>query len=295
MKSIRLLLVAIPCLTLLGAFGAICIHFDTAWPWNTIVHENGKWTLLETVLYFEHALGEAPLEVLLGGAVAGAMLHCTKPSPRKNTSTIVMLTLLVAGLDALLLAGAWQAVGYKSAKQFLLQYHTRDEAPFEFGSHWRYHLLSEASLMLLPAAVAPLVLSGRGSRRVLAASWVAFGMGCLIFGISGASFFDPRYLGHQARETLTHALVTIPLALSLCLAISETTEAPGRRGWSFAPAGFALLVLYQVAGVLASGSQEHAQTRDMTRLVGSHFFEHTLSYLVVPLHALLFYVAGQPG
>jgi hypothetical protein len=295
MKSIRLLLVTIPCLTLLGAFAAICVHFHTAWPWNTIVHENGKRTLLETVLYFEHALGEAPLEVLLGGAVAGAMLRYAKPAPRKSASTIGALILLVAGLDALLFAGAWQAVGYKSARQFLLQYHTRDGAPLEFGSHWRYHLLSEASLMFLPAAIAPLLSPGRGSRRVLAASWVAFGMGCLIFGMSGASFLDPRYLGHQARETFTHALVTIPLALSLCLAISESTETPVRRGWSFAAAGFALLVVYQVVGVLASGSRDHAQTREMTRVICSHFFEHTLSYLVVPLHALLFYLTGQPG
>ena len=33
---------------------------------------------------------------------------------------------------------------------FLRQRHTRDSSPLEFGSHWRYPLLSQATLMLAP-------------------------------------------------------------------------------------------------------------------------------------------------
>jgi hypothetical protein len=47
--------------------------------------------------------------------------------------------------------------------------------------------------------------------------------------------------------------------------------------------------------VVLTGSREHAQTHDVVRIVFSHFFEHTFSYLVVPIHAALFYLAGQPS
>jgi hypothetical protein len=287
MRFTRLLLI-VPCLTLLVAFGVICVHFHTAWPWETIVHENGQRTLLETVLYFEHALGELPLEVLLAAAVAGAVLSSAKPAVRKSSGSLTGLILVAIGIDAFLFAGAWRAVGYKTAMHYLLQYHTRDQAPLEFGSHWRYHLLSQASLMLLPVTLAGL----KGRAWLLHASWGAFAVLSLIFGVNGAPFFDPRYLGHEARETFTHALVTIPLAVELCLAMSQTAAGAGGRGWWLATGACALLVIYQVAGAIVTGSRAHAQTSDFVRVVCSHFFEHTFSYLVVPIHSALFYVTG---
>jgi hypothetical protein len=56
-----------------------------------------------------------------------------------------------------------------------------------------------------------------------------------------------------------------------------------------------VLVLYQAAAVIITGSPKHAQTQDFVRVVCGHFFEHTLSYLVVPAHAALFYLAGARG
>src|SRR5437870_5447587 len=80
MKSIRLLLIGVPLLTLAAAFVTICVHFHTAWPWNVTVHEDGRRTLRQTIFYFEHALGELPLELLLAAAVSGALLRCRQPA-----------------------------------------------------------------------------------------------------------------------------------------------------------------------------------------------------------------------
>ncbi len=295
MKAVRLLLLVIPVLTLTAALAAICLHFHNFWPWQTIVHEDGKRTLLETVFYFEHALGELPVEVILSIAVAGAALWFAKPRFPRNSSVFIALLLAAITVDATLVIGAWRTVGPETTEQFLLQNHTRDGAPPEFGSHWRYHLLSEASLMLLPAAMLRFWAPVGHRRWASAAGVAAFLAACLIFGVNRLPFSDPRYLGHQARETFTHALVTIPLALWLCLSLSEPSVKTFRWSWPVEATGCGLLMLYQVGGVVLTGSREHAQTHDVVRIVCSHFFEHTFSYLVVPIHAALFYLAGQPS
>jgi hypothetical protein len=295
MRAVRLLLLAVPGLILAASLAAICLHFHSFWPWRIVVHEDGKRTLLETVFYFEHALGELPVEIILAIAVAGAALRFAKPRFPRNSRVFVALLLAAISVDATLVIGAWRTVGPATTELFLLQYHTRDGASPEFGSHWRYHLLSEASLMLLPAAILSFLPPAGNRRWSWAAGVAAFLVACLIFGVNRSPSLDARYLGHQARETFTHALVTIPLALWFCLSLSEPAPEAFRWRWPAAATGCGLLMLYQVGGVVLTGSREHAQTHDLVRIVCSHFFEHTFSYLVVPIHAALFYLAGQPS
>ena len=289
MKWFRPLLIGAPVLTLAVAFVTICAHFQTAWPWNRIVHEDGRRTLLQTIFYFEHALGELPLDALLAAAVAGALLRFRKPAAPQPFLRLWILLVAAIAVDALILIGSWRNVGYKDSLMFLLQYHTRDSSPLEFGSHWRYHLLSQATLMLAPA-----MISGVGKTQLLRVSWAAFALAGAAFGLSALSFSDPQYLGHQARETFTHGLVTVPLAVGTCLGLAG---APGKTDLRISwPAAFGcvVLVLYQATAVIVTGSQKYTQTEDFVRVVCSHFFEHTLSYLVVPVHAALFYLAGAP-
>ena len=54
-----------------------------------------------------------------------------------------------------------------------------------------------------------------GTRRVFALALRADGYHPRShLGRTAAPIRDPRYLGHQAREVLTHALVTVPIAWS---------------------------------------------------------------------------------
>jgi hypothetical protein len=276
-------LLYLPLIVLSAAFLILCMRHGTAWPWNVIVHEDGRRTLLDTILYFDHALGELPLDVLLGAAVAGSMLR----SGRTNRLLVVSAVTCLA-IDGAIIAGAWIQSGAKLAAQYLLQFHTRDDAPMIFGSHWRYHLLSQVALMLLPLAFASAV------GRAQAIAWIVFAALTIVFGVSRSSFIDPRYLGHQARELFTHTLVTIPLALAL-VGQTARSAAGSHAGWAFnrKPAiAFLAVAIYLAAGVVLTGSHQHAQSSDWTAVICAHFFEHTFSYLAVPAHALLFYQLG---
>lgn len=140
----------IPFTILAATFLAICIHFRTAWPWHVPLHEDGQRTFFETVLYFEHALGELPLEVLLSAALAGWILWLYG-SPAAKAHALWNVGIIAIALDATIFAGASIHVGVRIAVSYLLQYHTRDSEPMVFGSHWQYHLLAQLALMLLPA------------------------------------------------------------------------------------------------------------------------------------------------
>src|SRR5947208_12384253 len=124
MKSLGRLLIGVPLLTLAAAFITICVRFHTAWPWNVVVHEDGRRTLFETIFYFQHALGELPLEALLAAAVAGALLRFRKPAASQSLVWVVLVAAIT--LDALILIGSWRNAGFEDSLMFLLQYHTRD-------------------------------------------------------------------------------------------------------------------------------------------------------------------------
>jgi hypothetical protein len=274
-------LFCLPLAVLSAAFVILCVHHGTAWPWNVVVHEDGRRTLLDTIFYFDHALGELPLDLLLSGAVAGAMLCAFPSATARPLGTFIAACLI---LDAVIIAGA------KERALYLFQFHTRDEEPMVYGSHWRYHLLSQTALMLLPS-----VFVSVRRNRVLVTAWAAFAALTLLFGVSKATFIDPRYLGHQSRELFTHTLVTMPLAITFLVGRTPRSAAGPQAGFTFRWAPFlifALLSTYLAAGVLLTGARHHAQSSDWTAVICAHFFEHSFSYLVVPLHAQLFYLMG---
>ena len=58
----------------LGALSISLAVIAVRFPLSAPVHEDGERTLTRTILFFEHALGELPLDVLLAAAAAGAAL-----------------------------------------------------------------------------------------------------------------------------------------------------------------------------------------------------------------------------
>ncbi len=286
-----------PLTIIASAFVAICVQFGTAWPWLVVVHEDGQRTFLDTMLYFEHALGELPLELLLSAAVAGwVMWLCGRPVAKGGA--LWNIGAIAIALDATIFIGASIHVGAHAAMLNLLQYHTRDSEPMIFGSHWQYHFLSQVALMLLPAiACSRQNRDRKGAFSLLLSTWALFAIFTIIFGVSSASFTDARFLGHQARELFTHALVTVPLAIGCCLAMPRAeadTESASKRGiWPIAAMGvFILLALYLAFGIVLTRSHRLAQSNDWVKVICGHFFEHTISYLVVTVHSVFFYMLG---
>jgi hypothetical protein len=298
-KLARRLLLYFPLTIIACAFIAICVHFHSVWPWHIAIHEDGRRTFLETILYFEHALGELPLEVLLSAAIAGWMLWLCG-APRANGGALWSVGAIAIALDATIFAGASMHVGLHNAVLFLLQYHTRDGEPMVFGSHWQYHLLSQIALMLLPSFLA-VGLFGRFQNRdrkgvVVLLTAALFAMLTIIFGVTSAPFTDARFLGHQARELFTHTLVTVPLAIACCLSLpqSDRNESPskGQIIPILSLALFVLIAAYLMFGIVLTRSQRLAQTNDWIKVICGHFFEHTISYLVVCVHSVFFYLLG---
>ncbi|HUF71082.1 MAG TPA: hypothetical protein VMM79_20695 [Longimicrobiales bacterium] len=166
-----------------------------------------------------------------------------------------------------------------------------------YGSHWRFHWLSTLwfGLAASVAAWAGARLFGRslpsaGSGKALVvAAWSYFVALTIVFGVSVEPFVDPRFIGHQAREILTHGLVTLPLGLGL-LAIVEGAVArsdprlSGPRPSPVRIAGVFAIPIFLAIGVLAADAMAAGQTEGgLAAMVAAHFFEHVLDYVLVGL------------
>jgi hypothetical protein len=279
------------------AWVGVCIQVGSAWPWSLVVHEDGRRTLLQTVLYVEHALREMPLDLVLAVALAGAALHFfpeSSPAPRRRARYYLLAFALCA---AGIIVGAIVAVGKVAALENLLQVHTRSGAPLVVGAHWRYHLLSRLALILL-AFVLTGLLAGSGDRPrqvsdrrvpLFGVALGAFGLLTAGFGMTTEPFVDPVYIGHQARELFTHTLITVPIGLAACLACVAWENTTDRR--PFAGVGGLLVVVagslsvacgaYLALGVVVTDAVAKGQTASVSALLFPHFFEHTLTYVLV--------------
>ena len=301
-------LVFMPGGVVLASLIAICVHTGTLWPWGMVVHEDGRRTLAETVFYFEHAARELPIDLLLSVAVAGSVLRFYPAVPRASTGRrqsrrmLFPFLVLSAVVMGVILVGAGMQAGVQGVTANLMQMYTREGAVPAPGAHWRYHLLSRLGVMLSCYALTgfsrrlsdqdPSVGPTGSAKVFLIAVAVLLAPG-LFVGFTTAPFASSVYLGHQARELVTHTLVTAPWALGLCLWLRQRvmpeTGKSGSRGVSgelWIVAGSAVLIYcYLIVGAVITGARAEAQTDSLVRLVAVHFLEHSFSYLVTPLVA----------
>ena len=313
-------LLALAGATLTIAFGAICVRTGSAWPWMLVVHEDGRRTLLGTILYFEHAIRELPLDLLLGVAIGGSVFFAISPdtatSPRHGAQRVAVLAAMIVIVVAIIFAGAMIFAGPPSVLENLLQNHTRLGAALLWGSHWRYHLLERMALILVVIGLAGLLrffagggpgtsgsaglVTAAGTIGVYLAFTVVFAHGPLSML---QPFRDPQYLGHQARELFTHALVTVPVGWGICMLLlpkADLNVSSDSLRWPKAVTAVVVATLIMgVLGILLDGfvgfaalhsdAVSHGQTKDLAMLIFPHFFEHSFTYLVVPLVAALTY------
>lgn len=312
-------LLALAGAVLLVAFVMICVRTVSASPWNLVVHEDGRRTLLLTILYFEHASRELPLDLLLGVAIGGSALFAFPPAPpsvggRVGARRSAAAAWTTAAVIAVIVAGTALEGGLAMVLDNLLQNHTRPGVPLWWGSHWRYHLLERLALMLVSIGLAGswrfFTDGGREAPGRIGLALAAGSVGVylaltLVFsdGLPSVllAFHDPRYLGHQAREIVTHALVTLPVGWGVCmLALPGASPAAPARAPSWPGAVSAAVAVAIAAGALGlvlggyvcvaalmADAVSHGQTRDLAMLIFPHFFEHSFTYLVVPGTAVL--------
>ena len=310
----RIVFRVVPAVVLATAFAGICVMTGTAWPVNSVVHEDGVRTLGGTILYFEHGARELLPDLILAMAVAGATrfffpptLAMTAAAQTSRARFGIVTAVVVAGI----LGGTAWTGGSAMVLDNLSQSHTRAGAPLVWGAHWRYHLLERLAQILLAFAVVGAIWvlrrrpetrpSGRRD-RLLGTAVVLFGIATIAFRLTSEPFREPTFLGHQLRELFTHTLVTLPLALGTCLALARRW-APSRalgsrdRVWPIVAAAAAAVacgVFLLVASVRAD-AQSHGQAAGLAALLLPHLFEHSFGYVLVPAAAGLLYLWPRPS
>lgn len=300
-RPLALITLGLPVLVLVASYGAIAVHTGNVWPWLEVIHESGNRNLLGSVLYFEHAARELPLDVVLGIAVGGSALWALPRGGVASRHRQVLLSAAIVLVIGVIIVGTLITSGSASLWDNLLQMHTRPGEPLSFGSHWRYHFLSRLMLMLVSLGMAGLVVLGlRGKngvgdktgQRVFMGALGLFIVLSIVFGLSLKPFTDPVFLGHQVREAFTHGLVTLPLAWWLCLVLSGSKETTGigtvSLYWPLA-AGITGIVIavYMLLAALITSAASLGQTDNLALLISPHFFEHTFTYLLAPPIAAL--------
>jgi hypothetical protein len=290
------------------AYLAIAGYTGNPFPWFEVVHESGDRTLLQTVFFFEHTARELPLDLILGAAVGGCALFACPPGQdprgrgsRRSTLAIGLLLVIVVIVVGTLRVGGWPMLA-----ENLLQFPTRPGAPREWGGHWRYHLLSHVMLMSVSLGLAAVLVlwdkgrNGKGHRagaRTFGITAAGFAGLTAIFAPNLDPFVDPVFIGHQVRESLTHAAVTVPVAWGTCLMLSKSRRAirddgtvPLRGALLTGGAGVLVGLFLLISGLVRSAASQ-GQSQSLVVLLFPHFFEHSFSYVVAGLTAGLVYVS----
>lgn len=263
------------------------------------LHEDGQRTLPATVLYWRHFLREVPVAALYAVMVAGACAaYGPGPGrPRRSALTVCLVAaILLVGLAAI---GAARAVGVRTALWDLLQAYVRDDQ-WAYGSHWRAHALSTLAFWLAaPGGAALLARAVDGAfteprraarRRWLSGSLAALVVLSVVWWPAPEPLVDPRAIGHQAREAITHLVITLPLACGVWLLVHRDGAGSSAR-LSRPPAevlaagvGAAAIVAGLGAAVLVTRAVQVARPdASLSSLVAAHAFEHALDYVFVAL------------
>jgi hypothetical protein len=290
------LCLSVPAAVLTGAFIWLAIDHRAFGLWNVVVHESGRYTLGQTVFYVSHFLREIPTVLAMAlFIVSTSNARIDAPGERDRRTTLVW-TMVALSAACLIVAVSFARVsladGTREALQNLIQSYTRDDVQ-AYGSHWRFHFLSTIWFALavpVSAWVGYRFLGGptpgefRRSRTWRVA-WLYFLALTVVFGLSLEPILDPRFIGHQAREILTHALTTLPLGLGLLAAVHrlagvQCASRPGR--WPTAAlAGVMLIPAYLGIAVFATDAMATGQTeRGLAAVVAAHFFEHVLDFVL---------------
>ncbi|MBI4681746.1 MAG: hypothetical protein HY757_01380 [Nitrospirae bacterium] len=308
---------SIPLLLLISAYFYMTTFYHKLWLFNTIVHENGKYTLLEVIFYFKHFNWEMPIKILYAVFIVGIFYYYGNPladkrkvTKQSNPSTWILISLIsVLTIIAVTTASNIIQDGYKETALGFFQHKTADARPPEFGSHWRNHFLSNIVLFSASAIVVLLYriifCNGMWKRRkfyyLLPFSIVLFVTLTFIYGFTMDPFINPSYLGHQLREIFgTDLSITMLLATGLLIYMEgrfdsrkETNKIKNKEKGIIArhlavliipavlPAVYLILKVLSldVSGEIASiGKTANWSVLD---LFAWHFFEHSLDYLLV--------------
>jgi hypothetical protein len=305
----------IPVLLLVGSYLYMAATYHKGWLLDTVVHENGRYTLLQTILYFRHfsweILGKATYCMFL----VGVFFYYGNPVKRNSVARsigickwkIILGAILTASIVAMALLMAARQVGWQEMLFGFLQYRTNEKSALEFGSHWRNHFLSNVALFSCSGfciwAYRTLIQERawimRRSRVFFGAGLVFVGL-TLIFGFNRKQFEAASYLGHQLREIIgTDLSITMLLAISLLLYLENKYDSAEeivdcskivRKRFLAAFCWITPVVLstaylaFKISNLNIAVELAKVSKTSNHSILGTfcwHFYEHSLDYLFV--------------
>ena len=300
-------LIVIPLLTYAISYIYLAYYHSTLNLWPVIIHEGGRYTLLETVLYASHFLGHVYVHVTLSFLFVGCfcLFHAPDSLPIRTFKTFVMpivfliIFLLISIVISLHLFGREETFSYLLQKK-------QSVTVYAQGGSWNLHLPSTMMLFLLiPAYLYVTLYLIRRSIGINLSGFRLIGVACLLFIIITiclnhdlykpikVGWTDPRYLAHSVRELATFPLTYFPLALCLLLKNNfnaqaiHTQRVHSTLHWKLlliVALVFLVLFIYQCLISLKSGISNLAQKPTFAKdgqlgvpyLLASHYFEHVL-------------------
>lgn len=287
----------IPFATYIASYVYLAIFHHKVWLWNTVVHESGKLTLLETTLYASHFLGHIPSLVVI------ALLFATwykilSDDTDKGSLKWMAVAAAFSGICffiSVALFGMQDTLDYLTLSK-------QSEVRNEPGGSYLLHLPSTLSLVILIPLYIGVAQSFFGQAlqwqpkyfKELFSTIAAALLIALLIAPSGVimSLMDPRYLAHSVRELATFPLTYFPIPIAFWLSGSAENAADrGALRYLTVMALLAIpLVSYQAIVPLVSGIDSLAQQPvfsdhplPISYLLASHYFEHVLDTIFFTL------------
>jgi len=275
-------LLAVPVTFWVVSYLVLAREFRTRNLLQVRIHESGRYTLAETVLYYSHFLRELPLDTLFAWAVlwtysaAGIKLRGSLPDAG-------FLRFAPGVFLAFVFGGSLLSVGLKSSLADLFQFRETDTR-VGWGSHWQMHFLSTAVLLLLLVFPGMVLAKASASSNQLLMILAVFSGLSLVFRCGYRSITDTRWVLHGAREAFTYSvLVAVPAFLPLlnlpAHAGIRLTAATGSALALLVGAGLYFLYIYGKHDL----NEQASSTRGLVYLLSSHFFEHVLDFIYILL------------
>jgi len=309
------MLFAVPLVYFVLAYAYLVRWHGKLWLMNTIVHENGRLTLLESLFYFDHFVSHIPMIAIFALCAAGGMAITERIplavgiSHRASHLAGVMLGAALC-LAAISFLGALLTVGWQRTLDYCLQRIERDGI-MSPGGLWNQLQLSNVPIALgtvgLGLAIQRSVPHSQFTRDaglstagiILVSLAVAIMAGMSLFTWqSWAALRNPRWLAHSMREVATFPLTGVPIALAATVLVQSALGSEGV--WSMRISnlsavllGFAALIvateliIIRNVRILSIAQRPAFAGERMTvlYLLASHVFEHALDFVFMGLLA----------
>jgi len=310
LNKLVMICLSVPAIYFIASYTYLAWWHNNGFLFNTLIHENGRLTLLESLFYFDHFIAVVPMIIIFSLCMAGGFAVAGYVPSDKNPSRAasVAIVLLVGSALLVLVASVMSiwTVGWERTVDYALQRIERDGVMSK-GGNWNQLQLSNIPIAFgaIGLSVA-FTMSGGEFQRERSITLKAGGVSCIIFaaalciGITAlnwngwTSFLNPRWVGHSIREIATYPFTGIPIALISVLLVENYLS--GLRSWIIEcrlfsiiliGTGFTLaagqLILLKNEDVLAYAQRPSFAPNGLSipYLLSSHVFEHFLDFVLI--------------